>query len=162
MFDVYVMVLSFGEEQFTASLGCRPCGAVSRSGHLRNPWLAGWHGGSRCHRTVGQSLDRRNADETALAELYAFKVAGGEHGIEGRLSEAVVNQGYYKFADAGVSEVFLYVAVDRTSKLVFARIYRSGTKLAAAAFLKVPTDQALPSVEKQPAVRMVARAGRRR
>ncbi|WP_199556517.1 IS481 family transposase, partial [Sandaracinobacteroides hominis] len=32
---------------------------------------------------------------------------------------------------------FLYVAVDRTSKLVFARIYRSATKLAAAAFLKV-------------------------
>ena len=32
---------------------------------------------------------------------------------------------------------FLYVAVDRTSKLVFARIYRRATKLAAAAFLKV-------------------------
>lgn len=32
---------------------------------------------------------------------------------------------------------FLYVAVDRTSKLVFARIYRSATKLAAAAFLEV-------------------------
>jgi IS30 family transposase len=32
---------------------------------------------------------------------------------------------------------FLFVAVDRTSKLVFARIYRSATKLAAAAFLKV-------------------------
>jgi len=32
---------------------------------------------------------------------------------------------------------FLYVAVDRTSKLVFARIYRKATKLAAAAFLKV-------------------------
>jgi len=31
---------------------------------------------------------------------------------------------------------FLFVAVDRTSKLVFARIYRSATKLAAAAFLK--------------------------
>jgi len=31
---------------------------------------------------------------------------------------------------------FLYVAVDRTSKLVFARIYRKATKLAAAAFLK--------------------------
>jgi len=31
---------------------------------------------------------------------------------------------------------FLYVAVDRTSKLVFARIYRSVTKLAAAGFLK--------------------------
>jgi len=28
------------------------------------------------------------------------------------------------------------VAVDRTSKLVFARIYRSATKLAAAGFLK--------------------------
>lgn len=34
-------------------------------------------------------------------------------------------------------KAFLYVAVDRTSKLVFARIYRSATKLAAAAFLKV-------------------------
>lgn len=32
---------------------------------------------------------------------------------------------------------FLYVAVDRTSKLVFARIYRKATELAAAAFLKV-------------------------
>src|SRR5215213_5083037 len=32
---------------------------------------------------------------------------------------------------------FLYVAVDRTSKLVFARIYRKATKLAAAAFLRV-------------------------
>jgi transposase-like protein len=32
---------------------------------------------------------------------------------------------------------FLFVAVDRTSKLVFARIYRRATKLAAAAFLKV-------------------------
>jgi transposase-like protein len=31
---------------------------------------------------------------------------------------------------------FLYVAVDRTSKLVFARICRKATKLAAAAFLK--------------------------
>jgi len=31
---------------------------------------------------------------------------------------------------------FLFVAIDRTSKLVFARIYRSATKLAAAAFLK--------------------------
>lgn len=31
---------------------------------------------------------------------------------------------------------FLYVAVDRTSKLVLARIYRKATKLAAAAFLK--------------------------
>jgi transposase InsO family protein len=33
-------------------------------------------------------------------------------------------------------KAFLYVAVDRTSKLVFARIYRSATKLAAAGFLK--------------------------
>ena len=32
---------------------------------------------------------------------------------------------------------FLFVAVDRTSKLVFARIHRQATKLAAAAFLKV-------------------------
>lgn len=32
---------------------------------------------------------------------------------------------------------FLYVAVGRTSKLVFARIYRRATKLAAAAFLRV-------------------------
>jgi IS30 family transposase len=32
---------------------------------------------------------------------------------------------------------FLFVAVDRTSKLVFARIYRKATKLAAAAFLQV-------------------------
>jgi transposase-like protein len=32
---------------------------------------------------------------------------------------------------------FLFVAVDRTSKLVFVRIYRKATKLAAAAFLKV-------------------------
>src|SRR3546814_20085115 len=32
---------------------------------------------------------------------------------------------------------FLYVEVDRTSKLVFARIYRRATKLAAAAFLRV-------------------------
>jgi transposase-like protein len=32
---------------------------------------------------------------------------------------------------------FLFVAVDRTSKLVFARIYRKATKLAASAFLKV-------------------------
>jgi IS30 family transposase len=32
---------------------------------------------------------------------------------------------------------FLFVAVDRTSKLVFARIYRGATKLAASAFLKV-------------------------
>ena len=32
---------------------------------------------------------------------------------------------------------FLFVAADRTSKLVFARIYRKATKLAAAAFLKV-------------------------
>jgi transposase-like protein len=32
---------------------------------------------------------------------------------------------------------FLYVAVDRTSKLVFACIYRRATKLAAAAFLRV-------------------------
>jgi transposase-like protein len=31
---------------------------------------------------------------------------------------------------------FLYVAVDRTSKRFFARIYRSATKLAAAGFLK--------------------------
>lgn len=30
---------------------------------------------------------------------------------------------------------FLFVAVDRTSKLVFARIYRKATKLAASAFL---------------------------
>jgi hypothetical protein len=29
------------------------------------------------------------------------------------------------------------VAVDRTSKLVFERIYRKATKLAAAAFLRV-------------------------
>ena len=34
-------------------------------------------------------------------------------------------------------KAFLFVAVDRTSKLVFARIYRQATKLAAAAFLKV-------------------------
>lgn len=33
-------------------------------------------------------------------------------------------------------EGFLFVAVDRTSKLVFARIYRKATKLAAAGFLK--------------------------
>lgn len=33
-------------------------------------------------------------------------------------------------------QAFLYVAVDRTSKLVFARIYRKATKLAAAGFLK--------------------------
>jgi transposase InsO family protein len=33
-------------------------------------------------------------------------------------------------------KAFLYVAVDRTSKLVFARIYRKATKLAAAGFLK--------------------------
>jgi len=32
---------------------------------------------------------------------------------------------------------FLYGEVDRTSKLVFARIYRRATKLAAAAFLRV-------------------------
>jgi transposase-like protein len=32
---------------------------------------------------------------------------------------------------------FLFVAVDRTSKLVFARVYRKATKLAASAFLKV-------------------------
>lgn len=32
---------------------------------------------------------------------------------------------------------FLFVTVDRTSKLVFARIYRRATKLAAAAFLRV-------------------------
>src|SRR3546814_16436081 len=32
---------------------------------------------------------------------------------------------------------FLYVEVDRTSKLVFARIYRRATKLDAAAFLRV-------------------------
>jgi transposase InsO family protein len=31
---------------------------------------------------------------------------------------------------------YLYVAVDRTSKLVFARIYRRATKLVAAGFLK--------------------------
>ena len=31
---------------------------------------------------------------------------------------------------------FLFVAVDRTSKLVFARIYRKATKLVAAGFLK--------------------------
>jgi transposase InsO family protein len=34
-------------------------------------------------------------------------------------------------------KAFLYVAVDSTSKLVFARIYRKATKLAAAAFLKL-------------------------
>lgn len=33
-------------------------------------------------------------------------------------------------------KAYLYVAVDRTSKLVFARIYRRATKLAAAGFLK--------------------------
>jgi transposase InsO family protein len=33
-------------------------------------------------------------------------------------------------------KAFLYVAVDRTSKLVFARIYRRATKLVAAGFLK--------------------------
>lgn len=33
-------------------------------------------------------------------------------------------------------KAFLYVAVDRTSKLVFARIYRKATKLVAAGFLK--------------------------
>ncbi|UWF59418.1 IS481 family transposase [Brucella sp. 2716] len=33
-------------------------------------------------------------------------------------------------------KAFLYVAVDRTSKIVFARIYRKATKLAAAGFLK--------------------------
>ena len=32
---------------------------------------------------------------------------------------------------------FLFVAVDRTSKLVFARIYRKASKLAASAFLNV-------------------------
>lgn len=32
---------------------------------------------------------------------------------------------------------FLFVAIDRTSKLVFARIYRRATKLPASAFLKV-------------------------
>lgn len=32
---------------------------------------------------------------------------------------------------------FLFVALDRTSILVFARIYRKATMLAAAAFLKV-------------------------
>lgn len=31
---------------------------------------------------------------------------------------------------------FLFVAVDRTSKLVFARMYRKATRLAAAGFLK--------------------------
>jgi hypothetical protein len=47
------------------------------------------------------------------------------------------------YAGAGIAELcyeggkgFLYVAVDRTSKLVFARIYRRATKLAAAAFLR--------------------------
>ncbi len=33
-------------------------------------------------------------------------------------------------------KAYLYVAVDRTSKLVFARIYRRATKLVAAGFLK--------------------------
>jgi len=33
-------------------------------------------------------------------------------------------------------KAFLHVAVDRTSKLVFARVYRKVTKLAAAGFLK--------------------------
>ncbi|ROT93427.1 IS481 family transposase [Altererythrobacter sp. FM1] len=33
-------------------------------------------------------------------------------------------------------KAFIYVAVDRTSKLVFARIYRRATKLIAAGFLK--------------------------
>ena len=33
-------------------------------------------------------------------------------------------------------KAFLYVAVGRTSKLVFARIYRKAAKLAAAGFLK--------------------------
>ncbi|QNQ63379.1 IS481 family transposase [Brucella sp. 6810] len=33
-------------------------------------------------------------------------------------------------------KAFLYVAVDRTSKIVFARIYRKATKLVAAGFLK--------------------------
>lgn len=33
-------------------------------------------------------------------------------------------------------KAFLFVAVDRTSKLVFARIYRRATKLVAAGFLK--------------------------
>ena len=47
---------------------------------------------------------------------------------------------------------FLFVAVDRTSKLVFARIYRRATKLAAAAFLNradVSGDLALASVASQ-------------
>lgn len=34
-------------------------------------------------------------------------------------------------------KAFLFVAIDRTSKLIFARLYRKATKLAAAAFLKV-------------------------
>lgn len=34
-------------------------------------------------------------------------------------------------------KAFLFVAVDRTSKLVFARLYRKATKLAAGAFLRV-------------------------
>lgn len=33
-------------------------------------------------------------------------------------------------------KAFLYVAVDRTSKLVFARIYRRATEMVAAGFLK--------------------------
>jgi transposase InsO family protein len=34
-------------------------------------------------------------------------------------------------------KAFLFVAVDRTSKLIFARLYRKATKLAAAAFLRM-------------------------
>ncbi len=34
-------------------------------------------------------------------------------------------------------KAYLFVAVDRTSKLVFARLYRKANKLAAQAFLKV-------------------------
>lgn len=36
----------------------------------------------------------------------------------------------------GGGKAYLFVAVDRTSKLVFARIYRKATKLVAAGFLK--------------------------
>jgi len=80
------------------------------------------HGISRLPKPVlsfAEGADREKPKKFKAYEICCFHIDIAELRYEG-------------------GKAFLFVAVDRTSKLVFARIYRKATKLAAAAFLKVP------------------------
>jgi transposase InsO family protein len=98
------------------------------------------HGGSR-HRgaagagatAAGRCLHRTQGRDPTADALVAAPLPATPR-------DQPPAQGYFHIDIAELryegGKAFLYVAVDRTSKLVFARIYRNATKLAAAGFLK--------------------------